>query len=110
MLNVSPYKATKATIKKALDTSNIVLISGGISVGDYDFVKQSLEDNQVEELFYKINQKPGKPLWFGTKKDTHVFGLLYTTLNCDVLSLFLSPTSIEVPSWVIASVLKTLSS
>ena len=69
------YEATKATIKQALNTSDVVLISGGISVGDYDFVKQSLKDNQVEESFYKVNQKPGKPLWFGTKANTYVFGL-----------------------------------
>ncbi|WP_299098266.1 gephyrin-like molybdotransferase Glp [uncultured Winogradskyella sp.] len=69
------YQATKTSIKNALDANDILLVSGGISVGDYDFVKEALLENDVEELFYKINQKPGKPLWFGKKRDTYVFAL-----------------------------------
>ncbi len=69
------FKATKKAIKKQLEKSDVVLISGGISVGDYDFVKKSLEENQAKEVFYKVNQKPGKPLWFGHKEDTVVFAL-----------------------------------
>jgi molybdopterin molybdotransferase len=53
----------------------VVLVSGGISVGDYDFVKEALLSNGVEELFYTINQKPGKPLFFGKKDKTLVFAL-----------------------------------
>ena len=69
------YLITKQRIGEALNSSDIVLICGGISVGDYDFVKQALKDNQVTELFYKVNQKPGKPLWFGKKDKTFVYGL-----------------------------------
>ncbi|MBP1838899.1 gephyrin-like molybdotransferase Glp [Formosa algae] len=68
-------KATKKAIKKALDYGDFLLISGGISVGDYDFVKEALDLNHVDELFYKINQKPGKPLWFGKKDQQFVFAL-----------------------------------
>ncbi|MCD0471609.1 gephyrin-like molybdotransferase Glp [Flavobacterium sp. JAS] len=68
-------KATKKALKSILKKYDIVLISGGISVGDYDFVKEALLENGVEELFYKINQKPGKPMFFGSKKDTLVFAL-----------------------------------
>jgi len=68
-------KATKKALKNILDKYDIVLISGGISVGDYDFVKEALLANGVEELFYKINQKPGKPMFFGSKKETLVFAL-----------------------------------
>jgi molybdopterin molybdotransferase len=67
--------ATKKVIKKTLATFDFVMISGGISVGDYDFVKEALLLNGVEELFYKINQKPGKPLFFGKKNKTQVFAL-----------------------------------
>lgn len=66
----STYKA----IQKALE-ADLVLISGGISVGDYDFVKEALEKNGVEEKFYKVNQKPGKPLWYGKKGEKQVFAL-----------------------------------
>ena len=68
-------KATKKVLNKCLSDFDIVLVSGGISVGDYDFVKEALLDNGVEELFYKINQKPGKPLFFGKKGSTIVFAL-----------------------------------
>ena len=68
-------KATKKALKKILAKFDVVLISGGISVGDYDFVKEALLENGVEELFYKINQKPGKPMFFGSKNETLVFAL-----------------------------------
>jgi molybdopterin molybdotransferase len=68
-------KATKRVMKSCLSVFDVVLVSGGISVGDYDFVKEALLSNGVEELFYKINQKPGKPLFFGKKNKTLVFAL-----------------------------------
>jgi molybdopterin molybdotransferase len=68
-------KATKKVLKACLSNFDIVLVSGGISVGDYDYVKEALLANRVEELFYKINQKPGKPLFFGKKADALVFAL-----------------------------------
>ena len=69
------FEATKAGIKTALDSCDVLIVSGGISVGDYDFVKQSLEENGVNELFYKVFQKPGKPLYFGRKQNQFVFAL-----------------------------------
>lgn len=68
-------KATKRVLQRCLSAFDVVLVSGGISVGDYDFVKEALLSNGVEELFYKINQKPGKPLFFGKKDKTIVFAL-----------------------------------
>lgn len=68
-------KSTKKTLQNCLSTFDVVLVSGGISVGDYDFVKEALLSNGVEELFYTINQKPGKPLFFGKKDKTLVFAL-----------------------------------
>jgi len=55
--------------------ANVLLITGGISVGKYDLVQAALEKNGVEQVFHKINQKPGKPLYFGKKGNTLVFGL-----------------------------------
>ncbi|MFZ0597811.1 MAG: gephyrin-like molybdotransferase Glp [Flavobacterium sp.] len=68
-------KATKKALKVILKKYDIVLISGGISVGDYDFVKEALVQNDVTELFYKLNQRPGKPMFFGSKNETLVFAL-----------------------------------
>ena len=67
--------ATKKAIKKHLKESDVVLISGGISVGDYDFVREALQKNGVAEHFYRVNQKPGKPLWYGKKSEKTVFAL-----------------------------------
>ncbi len=62
-------------IAEALGDSDFVLLTGGISVGDFDFVKGSLEQNGVEQLFYKIRQRPGKPLFVGKKGEKLVFAL-----------------------------------
>ncbi len=62
-------------VNTALKNTDVLLISGGISVGDYDFVNEVLMENNTTTLFYKIAQKPGKPLYFGKNNNTFVFGL-----------------------------------
>lgn len=66
--------ATEAKIQQALGC-DVVLTSGGVSVGAYDFVKATHEKLGTEFLFRKINVKPGKPTVFGVNKGTLVFGL-----------------------------------
>jgi molybdopterin molybdotransferase len=62
-------------LKTGIETCDLVLVTGGISVGDHDLVKKSLENCLVETVFYKVKQKPGKPLYFGRKANTLLFGL-----------------------------------
>ena len=62
-------------LKKALDLSDIVLLAGGVSVGDYDFVIEATKQCGVQQLFHKVKQRPGKPLYFGKKGNKLVFGL-----------------------------------
>lgn len=69
------FDEIKSGIKSYLDRSEVLILSGGISVGDYDYVKQALLENGVEQLFYKVYQKPGKPLFFGRKENKFVFAL-----------------------------------
>ena len=69
------YEETKVQLKELLAQYDMILCSGGISVGDYDFVGKALHELNVEEIFYKIKQKPGKPLFFGKKENTLVFAL-----------------------------------
>jgi molybdopterin molybdotransferase len=64
-----------ATLKEALQQSDMVLLTGGISAGDYDFVLPATINCGVEKLFHKIKQRPGKPLYFGKKDNKLVFGL-----------------------------------
>ena len=56
-------------LHQALEQSDVVLLTGGLSAGDYDFVLQSTKECGVEELFHKVKQRPGKPLYFGQKAD-----------------------------------------
>src|SRR5690348_9078133 len=64
-----------SVLNNALQKNDVVLLCGGISVGDYDFVLQAATNCDVEKLFHKVNQRPGKPLYFGKKKNKLVFGL-----------------------------------
>ncbi|HVZ96150.1 MAG TPA: gephyrin-like molybdotransferase Glp [Chitinophagaceae bacterium] len=64
-----------SALDKALGKSDVVLLCGGISVGDYDFVLQAANNCGVEKLFHKVKQRPGKPLYFGKKQKKIVFGL-----------------------------------
>jgi len=67
--------ATIAALAVLLEEYDVVLASGGISVGDYDFVGAALEALGAETIFYKVRQKPGKPLLFGKKEEKLIFAL-----------------------------------
>ena len=69
------YSKTVEKLNAVIKENDLVLITGGISVGDYDFVGKALKELEVEELFYKVKQKPGKPLFYGKKGDTQIFAL-----------------------------------
>ncbi|MDC8002480.1 molybdopterin molybdotransferase MoeA [Aureisphaera galaxeae] len=69
------YDKTFKLLQSSILESDLVLITGGISVGDYDFVGKALIEMGVNQLFYKVKQKPGKPLFFGKKEETVVFAL-----------------------------------
>ena len=65
----------KQVLQNALLQADIVLLTGGISVGDYDFVLEAATQCGVTQLFHGIKQRPGKPLYFGKKNEQPVFGL-----------------------------------
>ena len=62
-------------LAKALHNSDVVLLTGGVSVGDYDFVIDAATGCGVKKIFHHVKQKPGKPLYFGKKQNQLVFGL-----------------------------------
>jgi molybdopterin molybdotransferase len=62
-------------LQTALDRSDLILLTGGVSVGDYDFVSAAARDCGVKTLFHRIRQRPGKPIYAGKWKDKLVFGL-----------------------------------
>ncbi|UCD51630.1 MAG: molybdopterin molybdotransferase MoeA [Phycisphaerales bacterium] len=62
-------------LKAALAENDVVLLSGGVSMGDFDLVPAVLRQNRVELLFEKIAVKPGKPTVFGVSEQAYCFGL-----------------------------------
>lgn len=66
---------TVAAIEQAAEAADVVLITGGVSVGPHDHVKGAAEEIGFERQFWKVKQKPGKPLFFATHDDTLLFGL-----------------------------------
>jgi molybdopterin molybdotransferase len=67
--------ATEAALEAALGEADVVIVSGGVSVGPHDHVKPALAALGVEERFWRVALKPGKPTWFGERDGKLVFGL-----------------------------------
>ena len=78
MLKISMVPDLPELLNEAFEEAlkaDVTLICGGMSVGEKDFAKHLLKDLGVEEIFWKIKFKPGKPLFFGHRGKTRVFGL-----------------------------------
>jgi molybdopterin molybdotransferase len=67
-------KGLVAAVKRAL-RYDVIMTSGGVSVGDYDFVKEALGEVGVRMQFWKVAQRPGHPMAFGRISSKPVFGL-----------------------------------
>ena len=67
--------ATRAALSAALDEADLVIVSGGVSVGPHDHVKPALAELGVQERFWRVALRPGKPTWFGVRGETLVLGL-----------------------------------
>lgn len=67
--------ATEKIIEKALSAADMVLVTGGVSVGEYDFVARACHNLGITTLFHGVKQKPGKPLYFGKTEEKLVWGL-----------------------------------
>jgi molybdopterin molybdotransferase len=92
--------ATVQGIGEALDSSDVVIISGGVSVGPHDHVKPALAELGVDEVFWSVALQPGKPTWFGYRTPPSadeparplVFGLPGNPVSAVVtFSLFVAP-------------------
>jgi len=68
-------EATETALAAALADADVVIVSGGVSVGPHDHVKPALEALGVTERFWRVDLQPGKPTWFGTRGAQLVFGL-----------------------------------
>jgi len=81
----------KSVLESALQ-ADIVILTGGVSMGDADYVPKILQDAGVEKLFHKTAIKPGKPIWFGKKGNAVVFALPGNPLSAQItFKLFVDP-------------------
>ena len=85
-------EALRNAIEEALEDADVVVTSGGVSVGEKDLVKGTMTDLGVEQVFWGVKFKPGKPLYFGVREDAAVFGLPGNPVSAMVcFDLFVRP-------------------
>lgn len=60
-------------IDSFLNKYDVLIFSGAVSKGKFDFIPEVLDTLGVEKLFHRVKQKPGKPFWFGKKRNTTIF-------------------------------------
>jgi molybdopterin molybdotransferase len=83
---------THAALERALTGSDVVIGSGGVSVGPHDHVKGALRELGVEQRFWGVALRPGKPTWFGTRAGVLAFGLPGNPVSAMVtFELFVRP-------------------
>ena len=93
--------ATRAGLSGALDRADVVIVSGGVSVGPHDHVKPALSSLGVTELFWRVALKPGGPTWFGARDVTLVFGLPGNPVSAVVtFTLFVRPALLAMQGLV----------
>ncbi|MDQ6845900.1 MAG: molybdopterin molybdotransferase MoeA [Bacteroidota bacterium] len=71
-------------LSRYIDEYDVIILSGGISMGKFDYVPPALEKLQIKKLFHKVQQRPGKPFWFGK----HESGKLVFALPGNPVSTF----------------------
>jgi molybdopterin molybdotransferase len=84
-LSVSTVRDTREALASALDASSaadVVVLTGGVSAGNYDLVPGALAAHGAVEVFHKVSQQPGKPILFATRGARLFFGLPGTPLGC----------------------------
>jgi molybdopterin molybdotransferase len=82
----------RAALDEALENADVVVTSGGVSVGEKDLVKSTLLEIGVEQVFWGVKFKPGKPLFYGKRDDTRFFGLPGNPVSAMVcFDLFVRP-------------------
>jgi molybdopterin molybdotransferase len=83
---------TRAALARALAAADVVIVSGWVSVGPHDHVKGALGELGVEERFWGVSLRPGKPAWFGVGERALVYGLPGNPVSAMVtFQLFVRP-------------------
>jgi molybdopterin molybdotransferase len=98
VLGIAPddYESTRRMIRQGLEY-DVLLTSGGVSVGDFDFVKDVQDELGVERRLWGVSMKPGKPLAFGVREGRLVFGLPGNPVSTMVsFELFVKPALLRL--------------
>ncbi len=85
----------RAAIREGLE-GDVLVLSGGVSAGSYDFVRECLEAEGVEIVFHQVAIKPGKPVLFGRSRDALVFGLPGNPVSSFVTAVLLLAPALRV--------------
>ncbi|HRW99930.1 MAG TPA: molybdopterin-binding protein, partial [Cyclobacteriaceae bacterium] len=62
-------------LNKIIEQHDVIVLSGGVSKGKFDYVPDALNKLGIEKHFHKVRQRPGKPFWFGSRNNKTVFAL-----------------------------------
>lgn len=108
---------TQSVLSDAIDRCDVLITTGGVSVGDRDVVKSALARLQVEDVFWKVAIKPGKPVYMGRRGSHTIFGLPGNPLSVlATFNLLVKPSVLAmmgypdpVPMRIIAELASTLS-
>lgn len=99
--------ALEEAMSAALDSADLVVTSGGVSVGDRDFVPVVADRLGVRKVFWKVAQKPGKPLWFGMREGRALLGmpgnpaavLVCLSVHARAVLAQLEGEAVDQPAW-----------
>jgi molybdopterin molybdotransferase len=88
----------KQQLQLCLQSYDVLLLSGGISMGKFDYIPQALKELSVEQVFHKVKQRPGKPFWFGK----HSNGVVVFAFPGNPVATFMCMQRYFI-SWLMAS-------
>jgi len=72
---VDDFDTTTNRIVELIENNDVLILSGGVSKGKFDYVPAAFEKANVRKIFHRVAQRPGKPLWFGQCERCTIFGL-----------------------------------
>lgn len=84
---------TRKNISACLQNYDVIILSGGISMGKFDYIPAALKELSVKKLFHKVQQRPGKPFWFGR----HENGVVVFALPGNPVSTYMCLTRYFIP-------------
>ena len=93
--------ATDLAISKALAENDVVILSGGVSMGDFDFVPEIMKNNHVKIGFRRVAVKPGRPTVFGRTEKSTIFGLPGNPVSSFInFEIFVKPLLFEMMGYI----------